>query len=70
MYSFLKEGKLDFQDKADIVRLFTAFNFKTTNLEAERKRQEKEEARKLTEQLERKGEVATFEKTYVPKSKR
>ena len=70
IYKFCKGEPLLFQDKTDILRLFTAFTFKTSTLEGEKRRQEKEERERLTEELKRKGEVAEVTIPFIPKEKK
>lgn len=69
LYKLFTGDKVDTQDKADILRLFSGISAQTTSLEAQKKAVTKKMAEDAEAKLERKGvEVGTFERKFIPKA--
>ena len=67
LYRFIKGEKLSYQDRGDILALFSGVRASTISLESETRKQEKTLYNQLQALMERKGETATFFKTFIPK---
>jgi hypothetical protein len=70
LYDLASKGKIDLQDKANILRLFTAFNIQTTSLGTGQRIFEKEQSEKIESELERKGDIGVMERRFIPKKGR